>query len=132
MGLRFSLQNANSVGHFTDGNIFSFLRDFSLLRDQSEGSIEFLENLILNPGRDFLCGIHGSEIPFQGSQTILQTSQAVETRHPVCLLFQGKTGIGDDEKEGHKKKTENPEKIKGDNQHGRQNRLPETEKTHAD
>lgn len=53
MGLRFSLQNANSVGHFTDGNIFSFLRDFSLLRDQSEGSIEFLENLILNPGRDF-------------------------------------------------------------------------------
>lgn len=53
MGLRFSLQNANSIGHFVNGNILSFLDDFIKIQERSEGTMEFLDTIINHPERDF-------------------------------------------------------------------------------
>jgi predicted MPP superfamily phosphohydrolase len=53
MGLRFSIQNANSIGHFVNGNILSFLDDFIKIKDRREGTIEFLDSIINHPERDF-------------------------------------------------------------------------------
>jgi len=53
MGLRFSIQNANSIGHFVNGNILSFLDDFIKIKDRREGTLEFLDTIINHPERDF-------------------------------------------------------------------------------
>ncbi len=53
MGLRFSLKNANAVGHLVEGNIITFLNQCTSGSDTAEQNIRFIDNIINNTEKYF-------------------------------------------------------------------------------
>jgi len=53
MGFRFSINNANAVGHLVEGNVLTFLDESSRSPEMLHLTIDFIDKLIMHPHNDF-------------------------------------------------------------------------------
>jgi len=53
MGYRFSLKNANAVGHLVEGNVITFLDESTRSEEMLRPNIEFVDGLVMRTHEDF-------------------------------------------------------------------------------
>lgn len=53
MGFRFTINNANAIGHLVDGDIMTFLKITTSSEDNFHPTFDFIDSLMCNPKKDF-------------------------------------------------------------------------------